>query len=509
MLAVLACEPFGPGVIVDVDDLPVEGEGRIRLEPDFVDFGSISVLLDGHAEHTVTVRNTEGWPIEVVGLDRVAGDSEAFATDAPAIVQLDAYGALDVTITFTPDTSRDYSGDLFPNGQITLALDGHGSAPVAALWPDSVDWGSVAVGCDAQESVTLLNAGDEDLVVDDASLITDTDFQVSAFSPLTLAPGESAELDLAFSPDFDGLQATVLHVATNDPASPVATLDLGGAAFDGDPVGESVPFQPSAQADILWVQDASASATEWLDDALSFTQGYLETLDIAGVDWQISLVRADHDCLASPYPWLRNSDGAQRAAEVLNAELVRPSARDPALLETAVASLERTDPGDCLDGFLRQDAQLHTVLIGDRREDSPSAAENYVATMTAKVQSADDLVVSAVMGHGSNGCQDLGQAIDAVESTNGMDLDLCDADWGDHFAALAQVSTQTVPMLQSYTLAAEPLVDTLEVWHNGSLVHAWTFDPDARLLTVNGGDAGLESGSELHLSYVEASVCSQ
>ncbi len=509
MLAVLACEPFGPGETVEIEGPGAQGEGRIRLVPDTLDFGTVSVLTDGSATLGFQVVNTEADPIEVVGLDRVAGDGEAFATDAPALVQLEGHGVLDVTVTFTPTTSRDYSGDLFPNGQVTLALDGHGSAPVASLWPGELDWGSVAVGCDTVETVQLLNTGDEDLEVLDAALITDTDFAVDGFEPLVLAPGESAALDLHFAPEFDGLQATVLHVETNDPLAPVVTLDLDGSAHEGDPITESVPFQPTAQTDILLVQDASSTVTTRVEAGTQYTQGFLETLDAAGVDWQISLVRADHDCLASPYPWLRSAEGAAKAASALNLELTRPGQGDAALLETAVASLERTDPGDCLEGFLREDAQLHTILIGDRREDSPSTAENYVSTMAAKLETAEDLVVSAVMGHGQNGCQDLGQAVDAVESTGGMDLDLCDPDWGDHFAALAAVSTSTVPDVQSYTLHAEPLVDTLEVWHGGAPIAGWTYDEDTRVLTVNGDEAGLETGTELHLTYVEAAICQQ
>ncbi len=508
LLAVLACEPFGPGEAVDVDELPVEGEARIRLEPDSLDFGTVSVLTEGSATQSFVVRNTESWAVEVMGLDRVAGDSGAFSTDAPAVVQLGPYETLTVQVHFTPATSRDYSGDLFPNGQVTVALGGHGAAPIAALWPDTLDWGSVPVGCDAERSVQLLNAGDEPLQVDRAELITETDFSLADFTQLTLAPGEYSELDLVFSPGLDGLQATVLHVSSNDPADPVSTLDLGGAAYDGDPVSETVAYEPSAYADILLVQDGSSTVATRLEHATQYTQGFLETLDSAGVDWQITLVRADNDCLASPYPWLRSTEGAVRAAEVLNSELTRGSQGDSKLLETAVASLERTDPGDCLDGFLRQDSLLHTVLIGDRPEESPSSAEDYVATMAAKLSTADELVVSAVMGHGTGGCQDLGQAADAVAATGGMDLDLCDADWGDHFAALASIATNEVPQRQSYFLAAEPIPDTLEVWHNGRQLTAWTFDAETRLLTVQGDDEALETGSELTLSYVEASVCS-
>jgi hypothetical protein len=416
---------------------------------------------------------------------------------------------LDIQIAFTPETSRDYSGELFPNGQVTVPLRGHGTAPVAVIFPDSLDFGNVPVGCAFEEIIQLLNSGDEPLLVNSAFLITESDFSIQDFEPVTLAPGEAKGFEATFAPQFGSPQSVVLHLETNDPVSPVVALGLDANGYLGDVESESFSYQPTSQTDFLLVQDSSISVTARMEEAEQYTQGFLETLDSAGVNWQISLVRQDQDCLANPTPWLQKSDGAVLAAEYLNTEFTRPGTGNNRLLETAVASLERTDPGDCLDGFLRPDAQLHAILIGDQREGSPSGAEDYVATMSTHLQNPEDLVVSVVMGHGTDGCQDLGQAADAVQATGGAELDICNTDWGDHFAALAQLSINAVPSVQAYTLLKDPFLDTIEVWHNGGRLTAWEFEQGTRRLTVYGDEAGLETSADLVVSYVGTEICFQ
>ncbi len=509
LLAVLACEPFGPGAIADGSDGPVEGDGRIRLAPEFIDFGSVSVNEDGHATSTFLVHNTEPVTIEVVGLDHVSGDGEVFQTNAPAIVHLEPFASMEVEVTFVPETFRAYSGDLFPNGQVTLALEGHGSAPVASIWPDQLDWGTVPVGCEAIETIQLLNSGDEALVADQVALTSDTDFSVIDFSPVTLAPGETTELTVSFGPEFDGQQATFLHVSTNDPANPVSALEFNGLALVGDSVTETFTYQPSGQADLLLVEDSSSSVTTRMWEAIPHTQGFLENLENVGIDWQITLVREDQDCLARPVPWLKQADGAAHAADVLNTELTRSGMGSSKLLEAAVSSLERTDPGDCLDGFLRQGAQLHAILIGDREEDSPGDAEEQVATMASHLLDPDDLIISAIMGQGSQGCEDLGQAAEAVSITGGVQLDICKGAWDDFFEVLTQQAANAISLVEIYTLQVNPVVESLHVWNDGELLRDWTLDAGSRELTIHGNEAGLESGAELTVGYVGALSCSQ
>jgi len=468
------------------------------------------VLEDGSASTTFTVHNVGSADIQVIGLDHVAGDHEVFSTDAPAIIELAPSEQFEVEVTFTPDTSRAYDAQIFPSGLATLQLEGVGTAPVLYLSPSELDLGAVPLGCSTVSTLQVLNAGDEDLDVWGVGLTSSGDFGLGESSPVTLAPGHSQALDLSFTPSFGGPQSTVLQVSSNDPLAPVSSLELSALGYEGSAVRETFSYDPTAEADLMLVVDSSSTVGSRLREALPFTQGFLEGLDAVGVLWQVALVSPDLDCMGGAAPWLSWENGAASAADVLNSELPRQGFGTSQLLELAATSLERTDSGDCLEGFVRPGAQLHAVLIGDREERSPESAADYVQAMQERMSDPDDLVVSAIMGEGSDGgCQDLGQADDAVAATGGVQRDLCGTgSWEGHFDALTQVSSTLTSPVDTYQLAEDAVLSTLEVYSDGRTLTAWTYEEASRTLLVDGAAEDLEPGAEIAVHYVQATICS-
>ncbi|WP_418285061.1 malectin domain-containing carbohydrate-binding protein [Halorubrum sp. DTA46] len=109
--------------------------------------------------------------------------------------------------------------------------------------PSAVNFGTVVTGDSDTKQVTVTNLGDSDdpsIDISDVSIAGSdaNEFTAGAASETTLAPGESAEIPVTFSPSsVDAMSATleVSHSGTNSPL----TVDLAGEGASDVPVGFS------------------------------------------------------------------------------------------------------------------------------------------------------------------------------------------------------------------------------------------------------------------------------
>jgi hypothetical protein len=105
---------------------------------------------------------------------------------------------------------------------------------------DSIEYGSIPLGATAYHDLTILNPAADTLAIT-CFLSTDSTFVVNESLPLLIAPGDSATVQVAYTPvDEDG-DAGNLHVRTvNDTelvARVVVLLGNGGSAAGVDPRG--------------------------------------------------------------------------------------------------------------------------------------------------------------------------------------------------------------------------------------------------------------------------------
>ncbi len=97
--------------------------------------------------------------------------------------------------------------------------------------------GGVALGSSVENAslATIVNQGSQDLVLSNIALARGSeDFQVLGFdsqSPVTLAPGESYELAIAFHPSRVGLRPGTVELTTNDPLHPTYSLGVVGTGI--------------------------------------------------------------------------------------------------------------------------------------------------------------------------------------------------------------------------------------------------------------------------------------
>ena len=113
-----------------------------------------------------------------------------------------------------------------------LAACGGGAragAPVIALEAQTLELGDLPNGEIVERAVAVRNDGDAPLVVD--TVTTSCGCTTAALEPMTLAPGESGVLRIAFDsgahgPDLRGPLMREVMLASNDPATPEAVVTL-------------------------------------------------------------------------------------------------------------------------------------------------------------------------------------------------------------------------------------------------------------------------------------------
>ena len=138
------------------------------------------------------------------------------------------------------------------------------------------------------------------------------------------------------------------------------------------------------------------------------------------------------------------------------------------------------------------------VEISDEPDQSPMSWQDHLFDMQVV---APDIILNGVIGQG--GCAaDGGQYHDAIAATGGVDLDICDTDWGEFVLDILG----TVTLLSSFPLEAVPVPDTLVVTVNGEAGVGWSWDPASNDIVVPPEFVPPEEAL-IEVAYDEAPVC--
>ncbi len=118
--------------------------------------------------------------------------------------------------------------------------------PVLALSPASLAFGSVNVGATASLTATVQNTGNAALTVSAIARCsaTSTDFTWSPAAPITIQPGQSSTLTVAFAPTAAVTESGCINLTSNDPTSPVTALSVNGTG--AVPAAPAIALSPAS-----------------------------------------------------------------------------------------------------------------------------------------------------------------------------------------------------------------------------------------------------------------------
>ena len=259
----------------------------------------------------------------------------------------------------------------------------------------------------------------------------------------------------------------------------------GGAPISdvADSAERQSDFWEASKTDLIFFGDTSDSMTAELETMGDHARTFMDRLDDYDSDWRMAVVTGPSGCAVGGTISTDVADYTDRFAEAL---VTPPDADAVALgadewgLHNVTQAVEASRPGGCNEGFLRDGALLHIVVLSDEPDTSPGSEagdgywEAYVDAMQAAKGDGQSVTISGVVGPVPDGCDGAypgaGYA-EAIDATGGALLSICDS-WTDSLGVLVLASVQ----VSDFPLSRLPDPTTLEVLVNdGVRTSGWEY----------------------------------
>lgn len=222
------------------------------------------------------------------------------------------------------------------------------------------------------------------------------------------------------------------------------------------------------KVDVLWTIDNSCSMSEEQDALSENFPSFINYFIGSGLDFHVGVVSTDID---DP-----NQDGKLRT--VAGVKYLDPETPSPTSVFTAMATMGTSGSGsekglgatyNALEihrdtfnnGFYREDASMHTVVISDERDQTPGnliTQAEFVDWYDSLKDEADERSFSCIITMtGPNA----GTAYKSTALTiGGIVWDITSPDWND---VLDQLGIQAAGLKREYFLSERPVVDSVVV----------------------------------------------
>lgn len=504
-------------------DLHDDAAPDIEVTPSSVVFSSLEVVEGADEVQILSIKNVGLADLHIDDFELDVG-VPAYTLGAISSVVIPPEGNAEISVTFKPETSAVvedavliYSDD--PDEPVVeVPLTGEGIAPAIEVSPSGYDFGTVYIGCEHSQTLTITNVGNAPLLVDSFDFTAATEelsFNdniegIGIELPWELAPSEFVEVYVNYYPlDLVNDQAW-LYISSNDPYTPVAVAFQEG---DGALYGENTDVyeQPiQAATDIIFAVDKSCSMDDDIRNVESNFGVFVDTLSGLDADYHVAAVVNDDGCVLGD-PWIDNSFSAAEAEDAittmiaLGASYGNNTERAFSLLE---ACLDEIGSGGCNEGLVREDAKLNLIGVSDEVEQSTKSWSYYVSAFQELKEDPDDVVFHAIGGDVPGGCgtnEPYTGFYEATVATGGVFLSICATDWGAHLEALAEGSAA---ILDTFPLTQTPVPETIVVKVDGIKAGTGWEYIEASNSVLFWGEYVPEGGSTVEISYSLIGDCS-
>lgn len=204
--------------------------GALTTNPASVAFGNVSVGSTQNQPATIT--NSGGSPVTIT---RATVTGTSFSVSGLNLPQTLTPGqASGFRVTFAPQAAGNVSGNIaFTSDIATLNLPLSASGQAAgglSASPSSVSFGSVQVGSNQAQTITLTNSSASAIQISQATA-SGTGFSITGISPqLTIAAGQSATFTATFAPTAAGAATGSIAIASTA-TNPNLNIPLSGTGL--------------------------------------------------------------------------------------------------------------------------------------------------------------------------------------------------------------------------------------------------------------------------------------
>ena len=491
------------------------GEPDIRLDPERIEFGTV-LTSDGEHVALVTVHNDGDGDLHIQDVE-VEDPAAPFNISVLGEMTVHPQSTTQLQVVFAPATSGAWEASALISTDDSDTPETHlvATGDILILDPATWDFGSVTVGCTVEATLTIANTGNADLVVDEVMWeAPNNELALSSLvaTPLTMAPGDSAALDISYQPLDEISDSATLSLVSNGSPSPLTQTSVTGTGYYEDNTVDAF-FQGGEQpVDILIAVDTSDTMEERLIEVAAQLADFAAAAIALGTDFRLGVIEADDGCVVGPHVWLDATFSASDAATAITA-MLDPDHGGGTNADRAFMLLEaaqsETGSGDCNEGLLRENSRLQLVGISDEPEQSVNSWSYYLTLFQSYRDDYTDVVISGVGGDYPSGCDDAVPytgVYEASVATGGLLLSICDPAWG---AALAPLAETTDDTNDRYVLTSEPVPETIVVRIDDvASTLGWTYDSGLNAVVFD-ADFVPATGSTVEVSYALVGDCGE
>jgi hypothetical protein len=524
-LLAVACQEYEINEKTDLqNEISEDGAPDITADPPAIDFGDVLAYDAGApdvATEIVTVGNEGDIDLHISQL-RIEGDG-AYTVGAPSSTLIPPGGTAQFTVSFEPNTAGEVGANVYIDSDdpdeptVQIPIIGVGIAPVIELSPTEYDFGTLWIGCDAEQTFEISNVGTAPLTVSEVEFNTGTtdmafDLNTAINGPLpwTLGPGEVYQVFVNDRPFDEVADIAYLMVDSNDPyrATVLATVEGTGEFFGQN---TDIYEQPvKGETDIIFAIDRSCSMYDDITNVQNNFATFSATMAGLDADYHVVATVEDNGCVNGSDIYIDNTFSAADATNTittminLGGSYGSNTERPFMLLESFLAE---TGSGGCNEGAVRDDASLNLVGVSDEPEQSVQPYTHYVSLFQGLKDDPDDVVLHGIGGDYPSGCGSASAFTgfyEATVATGGLFLSICATDWGAHLEALAEGSAAD---LSSFALTEYPVPETLVVKVDGiTTTVGWNYNASTNAVDF-ASDYVPEGGSTIEISYALYGDC--
>ncbi|MBM7115219.1 choice-of-anchor D domain-containing protein [Archangium primigenium] len=400
------------------------------------------------------------------------------------------------------------------NPRVLIPLSAHSQSACLVASPRYVDFGVSRPDCSlAPREVNYLNACRAPVTVSNVYIgagTSDGEFQLSDVPPppITLPPGGAFTVQVDYLAQVFGLNLSPLFVESSDLPDPLLVSLVGESSKRMDKTDKFVQ-QDGAKVDVLFVVDNTASMVEEQPRLRSAMPAFVDTARAKGVDLHLAVTTTGIDTVSNACPGGAQGGEAGRFFPVDGSRPRILTLQTPdvtSVLQQNVnvglcASLEqgfeavrralspplvnnaddpRTPvPNDGNRGFLRDEAALVVVFVGDEDDHSPDSVDTYVRFLRErKGENQPQRMTLYAIAPTAQGCPTSGgggtRYAEAAARTGGEVISVCEPDYSP---LLRSVANKAFSPQDRFPLSDLPDAGSITVSVNGAPVTAgWQYD---------------------------------
>lgn len=513
---------------------PADAAPAISVDPQSVTFPELTLPEDTQATEIIAISNVgdDTLNINEIYLNDDTGPFTLTALQSPFI---EPSGTSEFSVVFTPESSYTMTGSIFissndPNQPLVeVPISGTSLAPIIDITPSSYDFGTLYVGCDAEQLLTISNVGTAELIVSDydfTSASSDVSFdlleETNGPLPWSIQPNQSLDVSVLYAPYDEIADEAFLTISSSDPYTPelLVTQQGQGEAFAS--IADQYVQNNTAKSDIIFAVDSSCSMYDDIQNLESNFSIFINGLSDIDVDYHITAVNGTNGnnpgCPLGPVGFIDNTFTTTEAQTTMNEMLSYGSGYGNLgesgleLFDLAIQEGLSSNPNGCNPGLIRDDASLILIGMSDERDQSPGSFDNpnywqdYLLSFQSVKSNPNDVIIHAIGGDPNTACglsSPYTGMIEASQATGGIVLNICDPTWGADLQSLVDTfETQSV-----FHLSIPPVIETIIVQIDGiTITEGWTYDEIENSISFDASSVPL-GGSTIDITYASAGTC--